>query len=70
MRAQVRREGLAPVEHVVWRAQRPLDPREQLGVDADGRREHRNVARERLDSGEAEALTLGGHDDSVRRVDP
>ena len=39
-------------------------------MDADGRREHRDVAGERLEHGQAEALALGGHDDGVGRVDP
>ena len=52
------------------RAQRAVDARERLGVDADGRGEHGHVAGERLEHGQPEALALGGHEHGVGGVHP
>ena len=47
----------------------PVDPVERLGRDAHRRREHRHVAGERLEHGEAEALGVGRHEHRVGGVD-
>ena len=46
----------------------PSTPAERLGVDPHRRRQHRHVAGERLEHGEAEALALGGHEHGVGGV--
>ena len=47
----------------------PSMPASAARVDADRRGEHRHVAGERLEHGEAEALVLGGHEHGVGGVD-
>src|SRR5205823_1072730 len=68
LRAHERRERLAPEPPVIWCANAARDAFERRSVDADGRREHRNVARERLEDREAEALALRWHDNGVGSV--
>ena len=69
------RRGGAPTAarqtlHVEGRAQRPRDASERVRVYAHGSREHRHVARQRLQHRQAEALRLRGHQHGVGRVHP
>src|SRR5205823_5737458 len=65
----VRRERLAPRSRVVGRAQRAGHVVERETVDADRRREDGDVAGERFEDGEAEALGVAGDEDGVGGVD-
>ena len=57
---QMRAGGSTPGGGVERGAEAALDPASSVGSDADRGREHRHVAGQGLDAGEAEALVLGG----------
>ena len=69
-RAQVGLERRAPGAELERRAERPRDAAQRLGVDADGRGQHRHVAGERLEHRQAEALVPGWHQNRVDGVEP
>ena len=67
---EVRRERGAPGGEIPLAAVRAGDPAQRLGVRAGRPREHRHVAGERLDAGQAERLPVRRADDGVGGVHP
>jgi ribonuclease PH len=66
----IRLERRAPARQLEGCAQRALDALDRFAMDANGGGDNGDVARERLQHGQAEALTLGGYEHDVGRVDP